>query len=84
MLISSEIFNTEMKPMPIEGYVEYKKREFCHDVKCSVQLALDSQNEGSEKYEEIRQTCKTDCKYSAWEFHHWLISKGYLIVKPVR
>jgi hypothetical protein len=29
--------------MPIDGYVEYKRREFCKDVRCPVQLDLDSQ-----------------------------------------
>ena len=68
--------------MPIEGHVVYKKREFCKDVRCPVQLALNSQKEGSAQYEKIRQTCKTNCEHTAWEFHHWLIEKGYLIVKP--
>jgi len=67
--------------MSIEGYVGYKKREFCNDVRCPVQLALNSQKEGSEEYEKIRQTCRIDCKHTTWEFHHWLIGKGYLIVK---
>jgi hypothetical protein len=68
--------------MPIEGYVEYKKREFCNDVKCPVQLELNAQKPGSEEYEKIRQKCRTDCKHTTWEFHHWLIDKGYLIVRP--
>ena len=68
--------------MPIEGYVEYKKREFCNDVKCPVQLKLNACKPDSEEYEKIRQTCARDCKYTTWEFHHWLIDKGYLIVRP--
>ncbi|MDI6806548.1 MAG: hypothetical protein QMD14_01885 [Candidatus Aenigmarchaeota archaeon] len=68
--------------MPISGYVEYKKREFCNQVKCPVQLALNAQSQGSAEYEKIRQTCKTDCKFTAWQFHHWLINEGYLIIKP--
>jgi len=68
--------------MPIEGYVEYKSREFCNDVRCPVQLELNSKKQGSEGYEKIRQTCKTNCKHTAREFHYWLIGRGYLIVKP--
>ena len=68
--------------MSIEGYVEYKRREFCKDVKCPVQLELDAQDEGSEEYERIRQTCKTNCRYTTYQFHHWLIERGYLIVRP--
>ena len=68
--------------MPIEGYVEYKRREFCKDVRCPVQLALDPKKPGSEEYEKLRQTCMTNCKYGVWQFHHWLMEKGYLIVRP--
>lgn len=68
--------------MTIKGHVEYKRREFCKDVKCSVQLELDAQKEGSEEYEKIRLTCKTNCRYTTYQFHHWLIDEGYLIVRP--
>lgn len=68
--------------MAIEGYVEYQRREFCKDVKCPVQLELDAHVPASEEYERIRQTCRTNCRYTTWQFHHWLIDKGYLIVRP--
>jgi phage antirepressor YoqD-like protein len=68
--------------MSIKGYVDYKRREFCKDVKCPVQSDLDAQKEGSFEYEKIRQTCKTNCRYTTYQFHHWLIEKGYLIVRP--
>jgi len=68
--------------MSIKGYVDYKRREFCKDVKCPFQLELDAQKEGSFEYEKIRETCKTNCKYTTYQFHHWLIEKGYLIVRP--
>jgi hypothetical protein len=68
--------------MSIKGYVDYRRREFCKDVKCPVQLELDAQSEGSEEYEKIRRTCKTNCRYTTYQFHHWLIEKGYLIVRP--
>ncbi|MHA1820058.1 MAG: hypothetical protein ACTSU2_10315 [Promethearchaeota archaeon] len=66
----------------IEGYIDYKRREYCHDVKCPVQMLLDKEEEGSEKYEEIRALCKSHCIHTTYEFHHWLIEKGYLIVRP--
>ena len=65
----------------IEGFVDYKRREFCNDVKCSVQVELNKLTSGSEKYEQIRKTCSTGCLFTTWQFHHWLIEKGYLIVR---
>jgi hypothetical protein len=68
--------------MTPEGYVEYKRREFCKDVKCLVQLELNQHKEGSPAYEKTRQKCGSGCLYTTWQFHHWLIEKGYLILKP--
>jgi hypothetical protein len=65
-----------------EGYVEYKRRGFCKDVKCPVQLELNSQTESSLAYEKTRQKCSTACLYTTWQFHHWLIEKGYIIIAP--
>ena len=65
-----------------KGFVDYKRREFCNDVKCNLQLDLNAQTEGPENYENIRQKCKTGCLYTTYQFHHWLIQKGYLIIKP--
>jgi hypothetical protein len=68
--------------MAPEGYVEYKRREFCKDIKCPIQQELNQQKEGSATYKAARQKCGTTCLYTTWQFHHWLIEKGYLIVKP--
>lgn len=68
--------------MPIAGYVQYQRREYCKDVRCPVQLELDAQTPGSEDYERIRKLCQTNCQHTTYEFHHWLIQKGYLIVRP--
>jgi hypothetical protein len=68
--------------MTPEGYVEYKRREFCKDISCPLQVQLNSLSEGSSAYEQTRQKCSTACLYTTWQFHHWLIEKGYLIVKP--
>ncbi len=68
--------------MPTGDFIEYKRREFCHDVKCPVQIQLSQQPEKSEAYEKIRQTCITACCYTTYQFHHWLIEKGYLILRP--
>jgi len=67
----------------LDGFVEYRRREFCKDVKCSVQVELNKQIEGSEEYERIRKTCGVGCLFSTYQFHHWLIDKGYLIVRPM-
>jgi hypothetical protein len=66
----------------IDGFVDYKRREFCNDVHCSVQVELNKLASGSKKYEQIRKTCSTACIFTTWQFHHWLIEKGYLIVRP--
>jgi endonuclease YncB( thermonuclease family) len=70
--------------MSLEGFIEYKRREFCNDVKCPVQIELNKQKEKSDEYERIRRTCSTACRYTTWQFHHWLIEKGYLIVRPIK
>lgn len=68
--------------MPVDGFLEYKKQEFCNDVMCPVQLGLNNHVYEPEEYERIKQTCSTACIHTTWQFHHWLIDKGYLIVKP--
>jgi hypothetical protein len=73
-----------VKPTGEAGYegVPYPKREYCKDVRCPLQLELDAQAPGSEGYERIRTVCQTNCRHTAYEFHHWLSDKGYLIVRP--
>jgi Iap family predicted aminopeptidase len=68
--------------MPIQGYVEYQRREYCKDIRCPIQVILDREQPDSARYEEIRNICKNDCIHSTYEFHHWLIGKGYLLVRP--
>jgi predicted metal-binding transcription factor (methanogenesis marker protein 9) len=70
--------------MSLEGFIEYKRREFCNDVKCPVQMELNNLKNKPDEYERIRQTCNTACKYTTGQFHHWLIEKGYLILKPIK
>jgi hypothetical protein len=67
--------------MDIEGYREYRRREFCNDVRCPVQVELNRHAQGSENYEKIRAECKGVCRHTTHEFHKWLIEKGFLIVK---
>ncbi len=66
--------------MVIAGFVEYQKREFCKDVKCPMQFDLENQK-NKEEYERVRQNCSQACRFTTWQFHHWLIEKGYLIVR---
>jgi hypothetical protein len=68
--------------MSVQRFTEYKRREFCKDVKCPVQIELTVLKEGSEQYERVRLTCSSACRFTTWQFHHWLIEKGYLILKP--
>ncbi len=60
---------------------EYKRREYCNDVKCEIQMLMTSEKEGSKVYEQLRDICKAKCIHSTYDFHHWLIDKGFLIVK---
>jgi hypothetical protein len=66
--------------MTIEGFAEYKRREFCKEVKCPVQVELNRLVETSPAYERTRQKCSSGCLYTTWQFHHWLIEKGYVIL----
>ena len=68
--------------MAIPGHVDYQRREYCRDIACPVQLLLDKQASGSAEYDEVRGICKTNCIHTTYEFHHWLIQKGYLVVRP--
>jgi hypothetical protein len=66
----------------IEGYIDYQRREICKDIQCPIQLLLDQAAPGSAEYDRIRGICQNSCIHTTYEFHHWLIQKGYLIVKP--
>ena len=68
--------------MSIPGYAKYKKREYCHAVKCPVQEELNRHKPGTVKYEEIRKRCKSACVHTTHEFHAWLIEKGYEVIRP--
>lgn len=68
--------------MTITGYADYKRREFCSDVQCPVQQMLNGQEDGSEQYEKVKGICKNKCIFTTYQFHHWLIEKGYLIIRP--
>jgi hypothetical protein len=70
--------------MSLEGFAEYKRREFCKAVKCPVQTKLNSLSENTEEYEQARQICSKACIYTTWQFHHWLIEKGYIIIAGLK
>ena len=68
--------------MAISGYTDYQRREYCKDVACPIQGLLDAAEVDSAQYETIRSVCGARCIHTTHEFHHWLIQKGYLIVRP--
>ncbi|MEA5077009.1 MAG: hypothetical protein VB013_00435 [Anaerolineaceae bacterium] len=70
--------------MPIEGYVEYPKREYCRAAQCPVQSLLDLETPNSERYEKLRVVCQTGCLQTSHSFHKWLNEQGYVIVKPAK
>jgi hypothetical protein len=68
--------------MPIPGYIDYQRREYCKAITCPVQVELESAEPGSSAYESVRAKCKQSCIHTTYEFHHWLIERGYLVVRP--
>ena len=68
--------------MPIPGYVDYQRREFCKKTGCAIQRQLDKCVAGSAEYEEVRAICQNQCIHTTYEFHHWLIEHGYEVVRP--
>lgn len=67
--------------MGIAGYVEYRRREYCKAVGCPVQSELGLIRPNTPEYERVRKMCQTSCRHTTYEFHHWLIEKGYVIVR---
>jgi hypothetical protein len=66
----------------VEGYIDYQRREYCKDIQCPVQLLLDEAAPNSPEYDRIRGICQNSCIHTTYEFHHWLIKMGYLLVRP--
>jgi len=67
--------------MPNDGFVEYKRREYCNDVVCPVQMIMNKKEQNSEEYQELRDICREHCLHTTYEFHHWLVNKGYLLLR---
>lgn len=68
--------------MPVPGFSDYKRREYCNSIKCPVQMQMNGACEGTKEYDALRATCQKKCIHTAYEFHHWLIENGFLVVKP--
>jgi len=68
--------------MAMPGYVDYERRTYCKDVRCPVQVLLDKTDRNSPDFEDIRSICTSRCIHTTYDFHHWLIKHGYLVVKP--
>ncbi|MBM4019551.1 MAG: hypothetical protein FJ288_14735 [Planctomycetes bacterium] len=67
--------------MPVPGYVDYQRREYCRDIRCPIQRLLEQAAEGSDEHEQVRAVCKGDCIHTTYEFHHWLMERGYEVVR---
>ena len=67
-----------------KGYVDYQRREYCKAIACPVQVKLDTLEPSSEEYQQVRNSCTTACVHTTYEFHHWLIEHGYLLVRPAK
>jgi hypothetical protein len=68
---------------PLEGFVDYQRREYCKDIRCPIQTELEAEAPGTDGYDRVRGICQNDCRHTTYEFHQWLIEKGYLIARPL-
>ena len=68
--------------MSIPDYVDYQRREYCKALPCPVQVELEAAEPGSAEYQAVREKCINACIHTTYEFHHWLIEHGYLVVRP--
>ncbi len=68
--------------MSLPGYSDYQRREYCKDIQCPIQVLLEQQDPNSGGYDVVRHICIDHCIHTTYEFHHWLIEKGYLVVRP--
>ncbi len=66
----------------MEGYVDYQRQEFCKDLPCPVQVPLDAAAPDSQEYARVRGICQDNSIHTTYEFHHWLIGMGSLIIRP--
>ncbi len=57
----------------------YKKREFCNNIKCPVQLELNKHIDTSSEYNAIKGICASNCLQSADSFLIWLKNNKYYI-----
>ena len=67
-------------PTP-QGHIEYKKREFCNDVQCFVQVEINKHSAGSVQYETVRKICSSACQFKADDFKDWLAKHGFKVFK---
>lgn len=68
----------------IPGYVDYERREYCKAIECPIQRELEAQAPGSAACQAVRDRCLRACIHTTYEFHHWLMAQGYLLVRPER
>jgi hypothetical protein len=43
---------------------------------------MNKKAQDSTDYKGLREICQDKCLHTTYELHHWLIEKGYLLVKP--
>ncbi|HVP24934.1 MAG TPA: hypothetical protein VMS81_03040, partial [Methanomicrobiales archaeon] len=46
------LHDQESVMQPMDGHIEYKRREYCQDIQCPIQLLLNKEVEKSPEYEE--------------------------------
>jgi len=45
-------------------------------------MMMNKKDQDTEDYNDLREICKENCLHTTYEFHHWLIGKGYFLVRP--
>lgn len=45
-------------------------------------MMMNKKEQDSEDYNDLREICKENCLHTTYEFHHWLIENGFMLVRP--
>jgi len=45
-------------------------------------MIMNNKPQDSKDYDDLREICQVKCLHTTYEFHHWLIEKGYLLLRP--
>ncbi len=44
-------------------------------------MIMNQKGQDSAEYNQLRDLCREHCLHTTYEFHHWLVDKGYLLLR---